>query len=77
MVESRKGNAFRMKPLLLTIPATAKLLGVSRSFLYELMRSGRCPLTPVKFNSRVLFRMEDIENWVAQGCPAKWGKIDE
>jgi len=57
---------------LLTIPETAAALGVSRSFFYEMRRSGRCPLESVKFNSRRLYRAKDVEAWVDAGSKPDW-----
>ena len=57
-----------MSPLI-PIAEVARLLGISRSKLYELCAAGKVP--HVKIGSRVLFRPEALETWVlAQEVPA-------
>ncbi|WP_432280187.1 helix-turn-helix domain-containing protein [Urechidicola vernalis] len=47
-----------------TVPETAKILRISQSTLNRRVRSGG--IKSRKFGSRVLFRIEDIENSVVE-----------
>ena len=44
------------------IPEVAQLLGLSRSFVYQLIRKGEMPA--VRFRSSVRVRPEDLEKYV-------------
>lgn len=58
----------------LLVPAgdAAKMLGMSRSFFYELSSSGRIPLRAVRFGRKRLFEVEQIKSFVKSGCSPKW-----
>lgn len=51
----------------------ARLCGVSRSTWYSLRKAGRVP-KPVRLGRRVLWRVEELREWVAAGCPplSRW-----
>ena len=60
-----------MTPLI-PIQEAARLLGISRSLLYQLCAEGKLP--HLRVNSRVLFRVESLEEWTrAQEIAAKSG----
>lgn len=58
----------------LLVPAgdAAKMLGMSRSFFYENLSSGRIPLTAIRFGKKRLYEVERIKSFVKSGCSAKW-----
>ena len=59
-----------MSPLI-PIAEAARLLGISRSKLYELCTAGKVPHIKLAGCSRVLFRLEALEAWIlAQEVPA-------
>lgn len=51
-----------MTPLLFGIKDAAKMLGVSRSSIYVLLKEGK--LAPVKIGRRVLFKEQDLRDLV-------------
>ena len=63
-------------PLLLTTGEAAALAGIRERSWWRLSHSGRAPkpikLTPGK-QGLVRFRRDEIEAWVAAGCP----RVDE
>lgn len=56
--------------LLISAADTAKMLGLSRTKFYELHSAGRVPM-PIKFDKRVLWRVDELKAWVNAGCPAR------
>lgn len=59
--------------LLAGVSEAARLLSVSRSYFYSMLSSGRCPIRPIKFGKKQLWRVSDLEIWVKAGCPVQWG----
>lgn len=53
----------------LRVPEAARAIGVSVSFLYDLMESGRLPF--VKLNACRLLRAQDIEALLARNLQVK------
>jgi predicted DNA-binding transcriptional regulator AlpA len=51
----------------------ARLCGVSRATWYSLRKAGRVP-RPVRLGRRVLWRVEELREWMAAGCPplSRW-----
>ncbi len=64
-------------PLLVDASAAATLLGVGRSHFYALHSSGRLGPMPIALGRRKLWRVEELREWVRQGCPSrdKWAVI--
>jgi predicted DNA-binding transcriptional regulator AlpA len=58
-------------PLLLDIPATAKLAGVSRRTLDSMLCARLFGPEPVKINRRFMFRRQEVVDWVNAGAPCK------
>ncbi len=46
----------------------AVLCGIARSTWWKLHASGRCPL-PVRLGRRTLWLREELDRWLAAGCP--------
>jgi excisionase family DNA binding protein len=57
------------KPLLHSVREAAQLLGIGRTLLYELTRSGR--VRPVKVGGRTLFTHEELERFVREQSAAQ------
>jgi len=55
--------------LLVTVGDLCRMLSISRSSFFSLRSASRIPLTPVRLNSKLLYRRDEVEQWVAQGCP--------
>lgn len=59
----------RVEPLAVAAKQAASMCGVSTAMWWKMKNSGRCP-APVKLGRRLLWRVEDLRQWVADGCPA-------
>lgn len=59
-----KPPALAEKPLLLTVPETARLLRISRNTCYELVAQQRLP--HVRLGRRILIPRHGLEQWIAQ-----------
>lgn len=57
------------EPLGVEATRAAQLCGVSRATWYSLQKAGRLP-KPVRLGRRVLWRVEELHQWVAAGCPS-------
>ena len=66
------------RPLLLKDREVAALLGVSRRHVATLRASGRMP-APVRLGCSVRWQRDEIEGWIAAGCPARerWEEMRE
>ncbi len=54
--------------LLISAVEAAKRLSVSKSTLHKLVAVGAVP-KPIHLGSRALWRVEELEEWVRDGCP--------
>jgi excisionase family DNA binding protein len=54
---------------LLDVRAVATLLDCSPRHVYRLADAGRMP-APVRIGALVRWRRQDIDRWLADGCPA-------
>ncbi len=57
---------------LMTIKDVARLLNCSERTVYRLNDSGRMP-RPVRLGTLVRWKRSEIEQWIADGCPAVKG----
>ncbi len=57
--------------MLLKDSDVAERLAVSRRQVWKLRASGRLP-EPIRMGGNVRWRESDIDQWVAEGCPANW-----
>ena len=57
-------------PLLLDACAVAEMLGIGRTHLFELNKTGRLPI-PIKLGRAVRWRVDELREWVAAGCPSR------
>jgi predicted DNA-binding transcriptional regulator AlpA len=46
----------------------AELLNISTRTLWRLKSGGQVP-APVRFGGTVRWRLDEIKNWIAEGCP--------
>jgi excisionase family DNA binding protein len=56
-------------PALLDVRAVAQLLTCSQRHVYRLADAGRLP-APRRLGSLVRWSRQELEDWVAGGCPA-------
>jgi excisionase family DNA binding protein len=59
-------------PAMLTIDEVARLLSCSTRTVYRLNDAGRMP-RPVRLGALVRWNRTEIEQWIADGCPAVKG----
>lgn len=59
----------RPPSLLIGADELARMLGISVVMLRRMRSAGKLP-QPVRLNRRVLWRLAEVEAWVAAGCPA-------
>ena len=59
------------------VKTAAKLLGISKSFLYELTAKSDFPLKPIKLGSKVLFNKKRLIEFVELGCPRTREKFEQ
>lgn len=57
-------------PALLDVRAVANLIGCSTRNVFRLSDSGKMP-PPLKIGALVRWRMEEIQSWIAAGCPVE------
>jgi prophage regulatory protein len=57
-------------PLLLSGKIVAERLGISMRTLWRLRAAGKLP-APVRLGGSVRWRVNEIDSWVAAGCPIK------
>ncbi len=55
-------------PLLVDAKQAASMCGISPASWHRYRAAGKTP-KPVKLGGRVLFRVADLSEWIAQGCP--------
>lgn len=53
---------------LLSVKDVCEMLGCSRRTVYRLKDAGQMPM-PLKINGMVRWRPDEVENWIACGCP--------
>jgi predicted DNA-binding transcriptional regulator AlpA len=56
-------------PAFMTVGQLAKLIQKSVRSVWRMRSAGLVP-RPVKLGGGVRWRVEDIERWIAEGCPA-------
>jgi len=64
------------EPLLVTAAEVAHLLNVSTRTLWRQLSAGLIP-PPVRFVGSVRWRIEEIRNWIAEGCPPPRARENE
>jgi len=57
-----------VEPRLVSAEVAAQVLGISAKLFWRLDREGRVP-RPVKFGTRKLWSIKDIDEWIGKGCP--------
>jgi prophage regulatory protein len=58
------------EPLLITAAQLAQRLQVSTRTLWRMRSAGRLP-GPVRVGGIVRWRLEEIQKWIAEGCPER------
>lgn len=59
-----------LQPMLIDAERVAFLLGISTGTFWRLNSCERAP-RPIKLGRRTLWRVDEIREWVAAGCPAR------
>ncbi len=56
------------EPLLIAAADVARLLDVSTRTLWRQLSAGQIP-KPVRFGGTVRWRLEEVRQWISEGCP--------
>jgi excisionase family DNA binding protein len=64
------------EPLLITAAELARMLQVSTRTLWRLRSAGQLP-QPVQFGGSVRWRLEEVQKWIAEGCPFSQARENE
>lgn len=67
-----------MEKLLVSTKEAAELLGIGRSTFYQIWSNGKLLPRPIMFNSKKVWSVEELKEWVRWGCPknlTKYKKI--
>ena len=57
--------------LLVAAPDAARLCGISRATWHRLRSAGKIGPAPIRLGGRVLWRVEELREWVRCGCPPR------
>ena len=57
---------------LLRVNDVASMCGVSVRHIYRLSVAGQMP-KPMKLGGATRWRRPELEQWIAAGCPKRWG----
>jgi prophage regulatory protein len=60
------------EPLLVTASQIAMLMQISTRTLWRLLSGGKIP-EPLRIGGAVRWRLDDVKNWIAAGCPSPLG----
>ena len=65
--------------LLVDAVGAAELISVGKTLFYEMDASGRLGPKPIKFNSKKLYSVKELREWVFHKCPARerWIEIQK
>jgi predicted DNA-binding transcriptional regulator AlpA len=59
-----------IEPVMITARQLAVLLQVSTRQVWRMLSVGRVP-KPIRVGGIVRWRMAEVENWIAEGCPER------
>lgn len=57
-------------PVVVTARQLAIMLQVSKRTLFRMRSAGRLP-APLRVGGVVRWRLQDVQNWIANGCPSQ------
>ena len=60
-----------IEPLLVGAVGAAKLVGVGKSLFYEMASTGRLGPMPIMFNSKKMYSVIELREWVLHKCPLR------
>ncbi len=69
-LETYPMNTIENEPLALDVRGVAALLGVSARHVWSMNASARMP-APVRLGKRVLWRRDELVEWLAAGAPER------
>jgi hypothetical protein len=58
-------------PLLVDCKTTCRLLSIGKTALYAMHNNGKLGPLPVHCCGKILYRRQELEAWVAAGCPPR------
>jgi predicted DNA-binding transcriptional regulator AlpA len=69
-IDSDTPTAAGLETLAVDAAGAARMCGVSRAMWWKLHSSGRCP-APIRLGRRCLWRVDELRQWLADGCPPR------
>ncbi len=63
-------------PAFMTVGQLAKPIQKSVRSVWRMRSAGQVP-KPVKLGGGVRWRVQDVERWIAEGCPAETGRKND
>ncbi len=57
------------KPVLINAEELARIMDISERTLWRLLSGGKVP-QPVRSGRNTRWRLAEVEEWIARGCPA-------
>jgi predicted DNA-binding transcriptional regulator AlpA len=57
------------KPVLINAEELARIMDISERTLWRLLSGGKVP-QPVRIGRNTRWRLAEVEEWIASGCPA-------
>ena len=61
-----------IEPLAVNATTAAKLIGISKSTFYSMVRANKMPVPRIEIGLRHVWRVADIERWIYDGCSMNW-----
>lgn len=58
-----------LKPVLINAEELARIMDISERTLWRLLSGGKVP-QPVRVGRNTRWRLAEVEEWIARGCPA-------
>lgn len=68
-----KTDTVKPAPLLVDSSTAASLIGISRSFFFENLSTGRIDIKSVRLGKRTLYSVEEITEWVRREVAKQGG----
>lgn len=65
-----------VRPLLLTLAVTAGLLNVDPATVHRWVRTGRCPVEPVRVGGSIKFRAQEVASLAGVNVDELWASIE-
>jgi predicted DNA-binding transcriptional regulator AlpA len=78
MEQGKMSSKDLAQPLLVDAGTAASMCGIGRTLWYDLRSAGRVP-EPIRLGRRRLWRVDELQAWIAAGCPGqnRWEQMNK